>query len=437
MHYYLSRNLLAVPHDISDVEGSTWFHPSWIVWERPLFLVALHPFATHGLTAFRVGHLLVSSLLPVSAYVAVRAYGGHRLTAGAAGLACAALPSLVAWGVLGVMDEWMALLLAFALAARQRGHHVLAGVLFLLSIWAKETAWAAVAAVALLSFTKAWVRGEATIMPFSADRPTTPLLAALALGPIPLVMSLMTGLNQFGGYGTDYGDRLVDFLYVTPWFIPPLVLGLLWKVSRPLCGFALFWATGYLLSHVLLHRSVEAWYFAAPVAFSLMGGALALEQALLHSGTGLRKAAAGMATAGAVALVLVLVLVPASAAKGAWTHPLTGQPDDSWKGTLDYEGLVRDRPLVHAKEAMHHVWVDSAIVRDYAPFWTDHLVDRLETNGTWLLVQRSDTAMYHALNEAYVDCRVLDEGDLRLYETWRCPGRKDVLDQGFASRYFG
>ncbi len=463
MHFFLAREGTGLPTTISDLEGGTWLHPAWLFWERPLFAVLLHPFAEQGFHAFRIGHILVSSLLPVAAWTLLRSYRSHWATAALASLVCVILPNLVVWGALAVMDELMAILLAFALAVRRLGHHVFAGTLFLLSVWAKETAFAAVLAIAALSLVHALRRGEARLMPLTLDRATTALVLPLALGLVPLAVSLATGLDGFGGHGSGYASALVDRLYLTPWFIPVLAGGLAWKTSRHLCAFALFWATGYLLSHAWLGRSVEIWYIAAPAFFVVVAVASALEQMVRGASRPWPSVLAGLAIFAAIALVLVMVVAPAGPEKGRLTHPLTGQADHSLMGALEFERGARNAPLDQALERMRldgtrdvvtvdlyyaralmlaegsnharHVFVDSAVFREVLPLWSDSFASRVETNGTWLLVTRSDAAYFHAINEAYSDCLVLENVEFRLYEAWRCPGRQESLEEGFRSRH--
>ncbi len=462
LHYWVSRAFTEPPTSVTDVEGSSWVHPGWIFWQRPAYYVLLHPFALHGFEAFRAGHVLLSSLLPLAAWSLVRAHGGHRAAAAFAGLACATLPSLVTWGALAMMDEPMALALAFALAARRVGRHSAASVLFLVSVWLKETALPLVAILAAASFARAWWRGEAALRPLRLDGPTGSFVLPLALGPFTLMLSLATGLDSIGGWSAGHSGRMADWLYVTPWFIPVLLAGLAWRPSRPVCAFALVFATAYLLSHAWGGRSVEAWYFAGPVPFVLCGVALALDHAVRHATRALARAGAGAAAVGALLLVGTMVLAPASAAKGAWPHPFTGQPDDSVLGTQRYELELRDRGLRDAIDRMgldgtqglvtvdlyypqalalaegpvraRHVYVDSGGFRDLLPLWVDGFAARVEANGTWLLVLQTETAFFHAINEAYGDCRVLENAEVRLYEAWRCPGGRDALQQGYASR---
>jgi hypothetical protein len=156
-------------------------------------------------------------------------------------------------------------------------------------------------------------------------------------------------------------------------------------------------------------------------------------------------------------LVAVVVLVPAGAAKAAWTHPVGGQADDSWAGTLRYETEIRDAPLRSAVARMQldgsrdvvvmdarypvalvlagmarHVWIESAVIRAQVPITSDDLVARIETDGTWLLVAPTDTPMAHALAATYADCREPGTGDLALYHAWLCKGRKERLDAELA-----
>lgn len=455
LHYWIARHFTAMPDNVSDVDGLTWFHPFWIFWQRPAYYVLLHPFALGGFEGFRVGHALWSSLLPVVAFGLVRAHGATRVAAFAAGLVAAAFPPFVTWGGLGLMDEPMTAAFGAALWAMRLGRHVLAAGLFVLSVWTKESAFIGLAGVAAASLFVGWVQGRNRFEPFELDRRTACLLGASALALLPLQLSLVQGLDNIGGASSGHAGPLVDATWATPWLLPVLVGGLWFRASRPLCALAVGLGLAYLALHAAGHRTVELWYLVQPAFLAVCAAAVALDAAVRRSfALGRRQAAAAGAVAVVVLLLAAAILLPASAAKSSVLSPVTRQSSPSLAEGLQFERQGRDRDLVAALDALdldpsrdvvavdvlyaydlyplseraRHVTVDSAALRAAAPsLGAARFAAIAETNGTMLLVGKTEFPFTAALDKAYGPCRVLDAGTFRVYEAWRCQGGKAVL----------
>lgn len=464
LHYWLARHLMAVAPNVSDLEGLTWRHPGHLVFQRPFYYLAMHPFALQGFTAFRVGHMLFASLLPVAAFGILRAHGAHRATAIAGGIFAAAYPLFAVWGGLGLMDEPMTVLVGFGWWARVAGRPVLSAGSLLLAVWTKETAVFALVALTAWTALAGWVAGRNRVRPFELDDATAPLAVACAVALLPITVAFSKGLGAPGAVaGEPYGAWLVDSLAVTPWFLAPIAAGLLWRRTRGLSALALFLVAVHLALHVVLHRDVEVWYLVLPAFVSGLAALLAVEEGLRLAWGSPRMVGRAVASTAVVAVAAVLVLsilVPAGAAKAAALRPFAGQSEEGLAGAYAFESTYRDRPFMDAVDAMEldgtktvltvdllyayalyplaetagHVYIDSAGFRSFFPLRLEPFAHEAERNGTVLLVQYTDFAFFHAINEAYGDCRTFDNGAFRVYEAWRCPGRLQALEQGYESR---
>lgn len=479
LHYWIARHFTAMPANVSDVNGILWFHPFWIAWQRPAYYVALHPFALHGFTAFRVGNALLCSLLPVVAYGLLRAWGSSRVAAGAAGLLSAAYPPFVTWGGLALMDEPMTVAFAAALWALRRKRHLLSAALFVLAAWTKESALIGLAGLLAAALLAGWVVGRNRLDPLRLDRPTASLLAAAALAPLPLGVSLVKGLDTIGAPASGYAARLADGLWVTPWLLLVLLWGLRFPRSRALCAFALGLGLAMLLLHAVAHRAVEAWYLVQPAFFAACAAAAALDAAVRapraegedgDGGEGREDGAerrartvpvAPIATAALVVVLLVCaVLLPSSVAKAATLHPLSRGSADSLPESLRYENRARDRDLVAAfaalgldgsrpvvsvdvgyafdlyplSERASHVTVDSAqwhaLLKSYDVGW---FAAAARQPGAVLVAAKTGLPFTQAIDDAYGACRVLDVGGYRVYESWRCPEGGDAMQRWYDS----
>lgn len=461
LHYWVASHFQAHPR-ITDIFGNSWVHPDHIFWQRPAFYVGYHAFALAGFEGLRVGHILVASLLPPVVYGLLRSHGVTRPFASAGGLVTAVFPLLVAWGALAVMDSTMTLLFVCGLWARRAGRPTLAAVLFLLSVWTKETAFFALAALAAASVVRDWVTGRMRLdRELVVPKDTALLLVACSLALVPLFVAMSQGLQMPGAHAAGYGDRLVDELFVSPWLLPVLVLGLAWPRSRPLAGIALFVSCFTLAYHVIVHRAVEVWYLVMPVTLCIVALAATLDEWWRRTASGrpATRAGAGLAVVVVGLLLVTMVVAQPSPTKGLATHPITRHADESLLGTYRYERDVRDGWRDQAFEALaldgtqevvfvdldypqalqvvedaRHVYVDSAWFRSIFDFEMDGFARIVETNGTRLLVRQTDYPFYHAINEAYGDCRVFENALYRLYHAWECPGGLAKLEQGVHSR---
>jgi hypothetical protein len=425
LHYWISRHLAAVPDNVSDVDGLTWFHPSWLVWQRPAYYVAMHPFALHGFEAFRAGHAMLSSLLPMVAFGLLRAFGATRVAATGAGLFAAAYPPFVAWGGLGLMDEPMTVAFGAAVWALRSRRALLAGTLFVLAAWTKETAVLALLVVLAGTLLAGWVAGRNRLDPFELDRPSAALLLAAPLSLLPLQVALSSGLDTIGA-AAPWNGALPAAVWVTPWLLPVLLLGLRFRASRPLCALALALGLLFLLLNGVLHRAVEAWYLVPPAFFAACAAIAALDAAT----RGMRRRALPALASVAVAGLL------------AWT--IVGPA--GLEERIRYETTIRDRDFLEAvaaaqpgpsrtvitvdvpnlypfAERARHVYVDSAAARSVLLSYGDgrfHAAAAVE--GTVIVASKSGYPFTATLEEAYGDCRVLDNERFRVYESWRCAG---------------
>lgn len=457
LHYWVARHFTAVPGNVSDVDGLTWFHPSWIFWQRPAYYLALHPFALQGFEAFRVGHALLCALLPVVAFGLLRAYGATRSSAFAAGLFAAAYTPFVTWGGLGLMDEPMTVAFAAGLWALRARRHLLAAALLVLAVWTKETAFIGLALLLAGSLLAGWVRGRNRLDPFELDRPTAALLLAALLALLPLQVALLQGLDTPGAVSAWRGPALADAMWIAPWLVPVLLLGLRYPSSRLLCGLALALGLALLVLDGVAHRAVEAWYLVQPAFLAGCGAIATADAAVRASRASGRPRAMPVAAALLVAAVVAgAVLLPASSAKALALAPFSRQQSHSLADGLRYETEVRDQDLLEAVEALalgrsrsrtviavdvaypydlyplseraRHVYVDSAAVRDLAPsLGVERFAAAAAVEGTLILAGKTGFPFTAALDEAYGGCRVLDNAAYRVYESWRCPGGAEGL----------
>jgi hypothetical protein len=452
MHFFMARHLLAPPGNFSDLFGSTWFHPSWIVYQRPLFYLGFHPAALASFAAFRVQGLLVGSLLPVVAYGLLRQHAVRRPFAVAAGLACAGFPLLVVWGTFGLMDTPMTVLLVAALWARRAGRPYLSALLLLAAVWTKETAYVAAAGLWGAAHLRRWLRGQAPLWPLQMDAAQSALLSVLLVGLLPITVAFASGLRMPGAAASGYGSRLLESLFGTAWVVPVVAMGLRWPTSRPLAAWGLL-AGGFLLVlHGVLGRAVEVWYNVPAVTLAFIGAAAALDAALAAAPPPRRWAPAAGAVAVA-ALLLASMVVPESSAKDAWLHPTHPIPAPSWRDSLDYETRIRDGDLVQAAgwvaarphdallvfdvEYPHvlYPFVETeARVRgtgstffDILPQPLDAMAAGIESPGTLTLLQVAPTALNEAVQALYADCVVERNPTYLILEGASCPGRAQRL----------
>jgi hypothetical protein len=206
--------------------------PLW--WGRMMFPLVLSPGAAIGLTAFRVEHTLLASLLPVLVAGLAHRAGLHPAFALGAGAAIAIHPTFVLWGARVFPDTIMACFVVGALWAHVARRPVLAAGLFVAAVWTKETAGLALLAVFLWSLWKAHRAGEASLWPLRLDRTATGLLAAGLLAPWPLMYAVFGLQGRVPGWSEFALEwHHVADLFATAWLIVPILAGLAWPRPRP------------------------------------------------------------------------------------------------------------------------------------------------------------------------------------------------------------
>jgi hypothetical protein len=454
LHYFLAHHLKAVP-PATDVFGQTWFHPSWIIEQRPLFYYGFHAIAREGFAALRIANILVTAGLAPVAYALLRSHGVRRPAAAMGGAACAAVPTLAAWGAIVLMDSMMAVLFLAALWARRLGRPYASAALFLAAIWMKETALVGVAGLLAATWIHGWVRHGIPLWPIRLDRGQSALLVVLAVGLLPIVYAMGNGLRLPGGPAVGSTLRLVDALFWSAWLVPLLALGLRWRQSRVLVGWALAAGLFHLALHGVLHRSVEAWYTVLPVALSLVGATASVD-ALLQAVPWRRSwpavSARGVAAA-AVVFLLVALLVPAGGAKEPLMQPLSRQTFPSVEDSLRFETLHRDADLraalgwIEARsidrlvlfdveyalvlhpftEAVSRPLIATSLLHPVIPQPIEASVAAMEANGTWTLLQLRPNGFNEAVRAAYAGCQAEAMGRFVLLQTSGCPGQAEAL----------
>lgn len=307
LHFIVARDLGRTPANVLavDIEGVTELAP--FLWQRPLFSLVYAPFAQLGFPAYRLGHILVSGLLPVLAAGLLRDRGVDPvLTWGGAGV-LVGYPLYVEWGVRVFPDGPMAVLFLAALWMLTRKRHAVAVGLLVASVWVKEVAivgavpvivWMIVEARRDPSRDPVWSRpagGAALIGGFTA--------AAMA----PLAIATLVLPGRFPGWAEPILllDH-VDGLFLTAAAIPVLLLGLRWRRSRLLAGLALWHGAFYMAYRVVLGRGLSVWYRILPGALSLVGTAIAVDTWWRRPGSDRRLPAVAV---GVVAGILVIQAV--------------------------------------------------------------------------------------------------------------------------------
>ncbi|HUR62284.1 MAG TPA: hypothetical protein VM286_07990 [Candidatus Thermoplasmatota archaeon] len=451
MHYYMASHLLQGPSNLSDVFGILWFHPSWIVFQRPFYYLLFHPAAMASFHAFRVQNAILGSLLPVVSYGLLRTFGVRRPFAIAAGLAAASFPLLVVWGTFGLMDTAMTVFLLAGLWARSARRPILSAVLLLAATWSKETAYVAVVALFTVTQLRTWWRKDSPVWPLRFDAAQSALAVVMLVGLVPVLLSSTLGLRTPGAPASGYAFRLIESLFGASLLVPVLFLGLRWPASRTLATWALA-AGGFLLAlHVVLHRAVEVWYNVPAVALGFVGVAATVDAAWTASA---HRRWVPSALAVFVGLVVVgAVLVPGSAAKDAILHPFEHIPSGSWSETLAYE-KGRDRDLTEAQvwvDARHpttllafdveyphvlHPFVEgqprvvlvSSQLFDLLPYPLHTVATAMAQPGTLTLLQVRDWTLNHGVQEVYSSCVVERNPGYILFDGSSCGDRGTELE---------
>ena len=446
VHYAVARHWGADPANVYPpyrLNEALW-------WQRPLFAVLFAPGAALGLAAFRAEQALVSALLPVLVLAVARAAGVRPWLATGAALATALHPALVLWGARVVPDPAMGVLVLAGILAHQRRRPVAAAALLLAAAWVKETA--ALALVGLLAWTL-WAgrtRGEVRWWPLELDRPSTALLGALLLAPLPSAYAVLGLGGRLTGWDEPLAWAALPGFLATAWLLAPLLAGLLWRPSRPWAALALAYL-GLAAALAAAGFGTEPSSVVLPVTLGLLGSAAALEVAL-RPGSGpqaSRRAAQALAAALAVCLVLAAA-VPGAAGARAVAAP--GAPPGS-ASLPELAGLLGDDPLGRVLEAIpadgwgtvflvdpdwyhvHHPFAARAGFVGWAyttvalpPADWAHAVEGSDTT----VLQKVDRPLNHALRATYADCVRFQDAVHVLVAGDECPGRTARLQADLA-----
>ncbi|MEA3202727.1 MAG: hypothetical protein QOI63_393 [Thermoplasmata archaeon] len=437
-HFVLARDLWHASPPVAGLDGTRpeW---GWLFWQRPLFSLLLWPGAAISFTAYRVLHILVSSLLPALGVVLLRHLAVPRWLAGAAAAVVCLHPTLVTWNVLVLPDSLMAVLFLAGLVAAERGRPIASALLCLAACWTKEVAVAGVIALLLLALWREPDGSRGRIYPASMGRWATLYLGVLLLAFAPLAYSLGLPWARFPGWDLGGDGRVVlERVFLVLWLAPVPLLALLDAGTRRLAVVALAWTGFFVAYHFVLGKAVEAWYYVMPATLMALVTAAALA-ALWRRRVAFRGARRFLplgATLAVAVLVALQVAVPDdAAAQQALVTPLTGKGQWDLEQAMAYEGQ-REKGLYDAMAgappAPHGTWV--TIDTDWS-FWAypmaartgnvvayfssgvkplDRDADALSVaiaaaNATILF--KLDTPTNVALRAAYRECTPVDSGD--------------------------
>jgi len=460
MLYYVSRHFWSVPANVQDVYLPYYYHFGFIFFQRPVYYLTYAPAAHLSFDAFRLFHITLSSLLPVALFYLLRGHGVRRVLAFAAALVTATYPFFVSFGAIALMDTYGVLLFVGGLALRAHGRPVLAGLALLASVGAKETAWFGVVFVLSLDLWTHRARGG-RLFPMRASPLATTLLYGLPFVLLPLSVALSHGLVPGAHATVIRPDAMIDGLTLAPWLALLAALGLLDRRTRRLALEGLFFPVFLFLTHVVAHRSVEAWYTILPCTLTLAAATLTLDEACDRARRHVLPVRWGVpATALAVAgLLLSTPIVAASETKTRILHPFYGEPvpslaevyrqeagrdPDYWDAIRYLEGRPgRPAVLVDIIEPMFlYPLADEG--RQLTTGFTEPSVKfqqdprpwavAVESGGSLTLLYKYDTRLNHAIRDTYADCGVYDNPLYAIYEGEGCPGRAEQLAAALAAR---
>lgn len=438
-HYAVARGWGRDPSNVSPEYGLN--EALW--WQRPLFSLLLAPGAAAGLLAYRIEHALLAALLPVAVAEVVRKAGARPLLAAGAGLAVALHPTFVLWGARAFPDSLMAVLALLALRAHQSGRPLATAALFVAAAWVKESALPLAAGLLLWTAWSARRRGEVVLWPLQLDRASTGLLGAVLLGALPLAYaSIVLDAPLPGWSGAPFAAAGAAGLVVTAWLLVPVLAGLLWPRSRPYSLAALSFPAVALV-YAALGQGLEAWSIVAPAALTVVGAAVALEEAGGHA-HGAVRASGRAATAALAAILVVLVVVPNTVLAKEVAAP--AQPPPASLGQLAAE--LHGDALADAVAAIRDDQWDVVFLVDVGWYHVDHpFAQRAEAVGwsytgvsipleEWsravegssvTVLATTDRPLNAALRSTYADCVQAVAGGFVVIEGTLCPGRGAAL----------
>lgn len=442
VQYALSRHWGADPGNVFPLYELN--RPLW--WGRMMFPLVLSPGAALGLDAFRLEHALLASFLPVLVAAVVRRAGASPWVAGVAGLAAAVHPSLVLWGARVFPDTVMACFVLAGLLAFLGGRHVLAAGLFVAAVWTKETAGLSLAALFAWTLWNGRKDGQVGLWPLHLDRPSTALFGAGVLAPWPLLYSVIGLQGRIPGWShTPLEWSHLSGLFASAWLVPPILLGLVWRRSRPWSLLALAYPAFYV-GYGLTGRGIEAWYLVLPATLALVGAAVGLDTAFRQAAPAWRSAARAGAAA-VVLVMLVLALVPDTVAAKQAATPGASPP----MSLPQMSSQLRGDDLAETLDAIRPAQWESVLLIDvgwfnvHHPFaeraevlgWSYSVVDlpmeewayAIETSQVTVLLKVDDGAFNLAIRAAYADCVQFENPSYQLIDGTRCPGRADRLGQ--------
>jgi hypothetical protein len=418
-------------------------------WQRPLFSLLLAPGAAVGLLAYRVEHALLAALLPLAVASVVRKAGARPLLAAGAGLAVALHPTFVLWGARAFPDSIMATLALAGLRAHQSGRPLATAALFAAAAWTKEAALPLAAGLLAWATWTARRRGEAVLWPLRLDRASTGLLGAVLLGALPTAYTAVVLDSPLPGWsGAPFAATGAAGLVVTAWLLVPVVAGLAWPRSRPYSLAALAFAAA-ALAHAALGHGLAAWSVVAPAALTVVGAAIALDEAGRHA-SGAVRASGRAATAALAVALLVLAAVPNTvlakevaapagrppASLGQLSGELHGDAladavaairDDQWDVVflVDVGWYHVDHPFAQRAGAVGWSYTGVSIPLDE---WT-----RAVEGSSVTVLATTDRPLNVALRSTYADCVQANPGGFLVIDGPLCPGRGAQLRQALGA----
>lgn len=451
LFWFGAAHPFAAPAGVTDLAGRP-FEPRGLFFERPAFFALLWLPAQAGFGTFRMACAVLGALLAPGAYAVVRSRAGRPASL-AAGLGVALVPDLAAWTSFGLTDALMTLWLLAVCWARLQGRSRLAAAFAVLAVWTKETAFLVPCVLLAADLVRGWRGGDVTVRPFRLATRRVAMLWPVAMGLVPLLLAFAMGFPHPGVRSPGSGAALADMLFVSPWLIPVLAIGLVPKGSRRLAAWGLAVGGGLLALHVAAGLAVQAWYAVPAQVFALVGVAASVD-ALARFGWASGKPGA-RAAAGALAVVAALIVFaaiasPAGAVRNA-IHPWAADAGHDLVGRLRFETSVRDQDRVAAFAALPtsgfdlvtlgldfpqhislltragHQWVLTWPTHTPGEFTAAQVAARIETNSTWTLVALQGTSAQEAVLATYGDCAVFRDGGFALLQGWRCPGRAGAL----------
>lgn len=448
--FYLSRHLTRAPTNVHDLYFDGWAYVAHVVYQRPVYYLTYWPAAQVSFDAFRLFHIALASTLPVLILLLLRAKKVRLPFALGAGVAAATLPAFVTWGAVGLMDTYGVVLFVGGLWLRAARRPATGALVMLLSIGAKEIAWFGVLFVLGLSLLEARRQGR-SLLPARLDRFETVLLYGLPFAFLPLMLSMAGGVVPGGHVDRHYPAALLDGLFITPWLLAPIALGLVWRRTRESALAGLFFPAFFLAGHLALDRAVEAWYAILPQSLVLVAVGMAADEACTRAGRAgawSLRVAPMVAASGLAALLLASPVAVSSPLKTDVLHPLFKEPvPDLAKVVRDGNGRDPDfwdavsvvdhdrRPVflvdVSTQTFLYPLAESGRPIVAGSTVWTTlaHLPmtpwnRTIETNGGWtLLVRIDDNALNRAVRLVYADCIVRENRIFVVLDGARCQGR--------------